>query len=176
MMSESEAVENYNKSFTEDIEQIDAVNDVMSEAETETKAPWADLPTDVIYYEKMYDDGHLGSFTESPEMAYKFGWTENRIGKDEVQQSDKDGRTYIKDKCPMRSDSDIKIAENMVEIARLKHLLAESDYKAIKFAEGEMTAEEYAEAKEQRKAWRAEINRLEEEIITDLSTVAGRAD
>lgn len=175
MTDESEMMDNYNRAFSEDFEQVDAVNDAMAETE-EVKQPWEDLPTDVIYYEKLYADGHLGSFTESPEMAYKFGWTENRIGKDEVQQSDKDGRTYIKDKCPMRSDSDIKIAENMVEIARLKHLLAESDYKAIKFAEGEMTAEEYAEAKEQRKAWRAEINRLEEEIITDLSTVAGRAD
>ena len=162
MTDENEMMANYNESFVEDFEQVDAVNDAMAE-EVETKQPWADLPTDCIYYEKMYDDGHLGSFTESPEMAYHFGWTENRIGKDEVQQSDKNGWTYVKDKCPMLSDNDIKIAENNLEIARLKHLLADSDYKAIKFAEGEITAEEYAETKVQRKAWRDEINRLEAE-------------
>lgn len=168
MTDEREMMNNYNKSFTEeqDVEQIDAVNDVMAETEeVETKAPWADLPTDVIYYEKMYDDGHLGSFTESPEMAYRFGWTENRISKDEVQQSDKNGWTYVKDKCPMQTDSDIRIAEVRLEITRLKHLLADSDYKAIKFAEGEMTAEDYESTKTQRKAWRAEINALEDEII-----------
>ena len=171
MTDESEMMDNYNRAFSEDFEQVDAVNEAVVEAEegeaTETepvKQPWEDLPTDVIYYEKMYDDGHLGSFTESPEMAYRFGWTENRIGKDEVQQSDKNGWTYVKDKCPMQTDSDIRIAEARLEITRLKRLLSDSDYKAIKFAEGEISAEDYESTKTQRKAWRAEINRLEEKI------------
>ena len=46
-------------------------------------------------------------------------------------------------------------------ISELKRLLAESDYKAIKYAEGEITEEEYAPIKEQRRAWRVEINELE---------------
>lgn len=54
-------------------------------------------------------------------------------------------------------------------ISELKKLLAQSDYEAIKYAEGEMTAEEYAPYKIQRAAWRAEINSLEE-------TLNGRAD
>lgn len=50
------------------------------------------------------------------------------------------------------------------KIIELKRKLRETDYKAIKYSEGELSAEEYAETKAQRKAWRAEINRLEVEI------------
>ena len=46
-------------------------------------------------------------------------------------------------------------------IDELRTLLAESDYKAIKYAEGWITAEDYAEVKAQRQAWRDEINELE---------------
>lgn len=47
------------------------------------------------------------------------------------------------------------------KIPKLKQLLAETDYKAIKFAEGELSAEEYEPVKQQRRAWREEINELE---------------
>ena len=49
-------------------------------------------------------------------------------------------------------------------IEELKAQLAESDYKALKFAEGWITAEDYAATKAERQALRDEINRLEEEI------------
>lgn len=54
--------------------------------------------------------------------------------------------------------------ENFKRTAFLKAKLAESDYKAIKYAEGELTEEEYAPIREERRAWRAEINRLEAEF------------
>ena len=46
------------------------------------------------------------------------------------------------------------------KIAELKSLLLSTDYKAIKYAEGELTAEEYEPTKQQRKAWREEIRKL----------------
>lgn len=46
-------------------------------------------------------------------------------------------------------------------IAELKKQLADTDYQAIKFAEGQLTTEEYAEMKAQRQGWRDEINELE---------------
>ena len=46
-------------------------------------------------------------------------------------------------------------------ICELKKLLFNTDYQAIKYAEGELTAEEFAPIKEQRRQWRAEINELE---------------
>lgn len=49
-------------------------------------------------------------------------------------------------------------------ILQLKQLLSSTDYQAIKYAEGELSASEYAPIKKQRKAWREEINQLEKEI------------
>ena len=45
-------------------------------------------------------------------------------------------------------------------IAELKQKLFDTDYRAIKFAEGELTEEEYAPYREERRAWRKEINSL----------------
>ena len=47
------------------------------------------------------------------------------------------------------------------EIAELKRALADTDYKAIKYAEGELTFAEYEPTRVQRAAWRARINELE---------------
>lgn len=47
------------------------------------------------------------------------------------------------------------------EIATLKELLANSDYQAIKYAEGQISEEEYQPIKEQRQVWRDRINELE---------------
>ena len=46
-------------------------------------------------------------------------------------------------------------------IDELKLNLANTDYQAIKYAEGLISAEEYASMKAQRQAWRDEINQLE---------------
>lgn len=50
------------------------------------------------------------------------------------------------------------------QIRGLKNYLASTDYQAIKYAEGELSAEDFAETKEQRRAARAEINQLEAEL------------
>ena len=47
------------------------------------------------------------------------------------------------------------------EIAELKDRLADTDYQAIKYAEGALNENEYAEMKVQRQAWRDRINALE---------------
>lgn len=49
-------------------------------------------------------------------------------------------------------------------INELKTLLAKTDYQAIKFAEGELSAEEYLPIKQKRRSYRAEINSLEEKL------------
>lgn len=50
------------------------------------------------------------------------------------------------------------------EINRLKSLLSETDYRALKYFEGYYTEEEYAPYKAQRQAYRDEINQLEKEL------------
>lgn len=50
------------------------------------------------------------------------------------------------------------------KICTLKRKLNATDYQAIKYAEGEMSASDYAPVKAQRKAWREEINTLEAQL------------
>lgn len=50
------------------------------------------------------------------------------------------------------------------EINALLNLLKDTDYKAIKHSEGQITDQEYAETKAQRQEWRDKINELEEEL------------
>lgn len=50
---------------------------------------------------------------------------------------------------------------NEQKIAELKQNLVNTDYKAIKYAEGLISDEEYAPIKAQRQEWREEINKLE---------------
>lgn len=57
-----------------------------------------------------------------------------------------------------------KIIELYANIRVLIYKLSSTDYKAIKFAEGELTEAEYAPTREERRKWRAEINALEAEI------------
>lgn len=137
-------------------------NNIPEIPEPETPVcPWADAPEGVLFYEKIYDDGHLGSFTESAELAYSLGWLDNTISKDDVQQSDVNGWTYRKEVCPMKTASDIQREEWQEEIRTLKQSLAETDYKAIKYAEGVLTDEDYQATGIQRQAWRRRINELE---------------
>ena len=55
------------------------------------------------------------------------------------------------------------VDENEQRIWQLKELLQESDYKAIKFAEGWISEEDYAPIKAERQTIRDEINKLEEQ-------------
>ena len=48
-----------------------------------------------------------------------------------------------------------------IQIDVLKNNLRKTDYQAIKFAEGQITEEEFAPIRTQRQLWRDEINRLE---------------
>jgi hypothetical protein len=48
------------------------------------------------------------------------------------------------------------------EIQELKKLLASTDYKAIKFAEGSLTESEFAPIRKLRQEWRDKINELEQ--------------
>lgn len=50
------------------------------------------------------------------------------------------------------------------EITALKSLLTDTDYKALKHADGVMSAEEYEPIRQQREEWRDKINALEMEL------------
>lgn len=54
--------------------------------------------------------------------------------------------------------------EILADINANKQLLAQTDYKALKHADGAMTEEEYASTREQRASFRAAVNELESEL------------
>ena len=64
---------------------------------------------------------------------------------------------------PYTEEELIRIAARK-EIAELKAKLRQSDYQAIKYAEGMITLSDYSPIREQRQAWRDRINSLEEVI------------
>lgn len=50
----------------------------------------------------------------------------------------------------------------LIEIETLKQQLSDTDYKAIKYAEGQLSDEEYEPIRTQRQDWRDRIGELEE--------------
>ena len=125
--------------------------------------PWDNAPENVYFYEKIYEDGHLGSFTQSAELAYKSGWDieHNYISIEDTQQSDINGWTYRKELCPMKTEEDLLKDQYRIEIQQLKKQLSDTDYKAIKYAEGQISEEEYASVRAERQGYRDRINELE---------------
>ena len=73
-----------------------------------------------------------------------------------------DGKFTIKRRTPtveeVKADETTEINR---QIRELKKKLFDTDYKAIKYSEGWLTDEEYAEAKAQREEWRKRINKVE---------------
>lgn len=62
------------------------------------------------------------------------------------------------------------------EIKDLKQCLKDTDYKAIKYAEGQLTEEEYASTKAERQGWRDRINELEAQIMSQAIESEATAD
>ena len=80
--------------------------------------------------------------------------------------SEFDNKKFIYDKLNDKILDNPNYIENRPEmeaqIKEYKELLSNSDYKALKYIEGYLTEEEYAETKAQRQEWRDKINDLEE--------------
>lgn len=149
----------------ETVEQVGNSEQLEEPSEPEPN-PWDDAPSDCYFYDKTYEDGHLGSYTESAEMAFKMGWDieHNYILIADTEKSDVNGFTYPKELCPHKSERDKQIELWNREIFELKEELSQTDYKAIKYAEGVLTDEDYQPTGIQRQAWRKRINELERMI------------
>ena len=55
------------------------------------------------YYDKLYEDQHLGSFTESTKLAYQLGWQDNTVAITNTEISELTGWTYLKGYAPKKS-------------------------------------------------------------------------
>ena len=116
------------------------------------------IETDIPEQEAVVEEWHYEVIAKYPNG-----------GKDVKKVVDVEGKPYI----PAHTEREeiwvyIPYTENELErmaaereIAELKAKLRATDYQAIKFAEGMLSAEEYSEMKAQRQAWRDRINELE---------------
>ena len=83
----------------------------------------------------------------------------SKLGKHELKWSeDAEGHTILIPNDPAEEN---RKREASLCIAELKKLLADSDYQAIKYAEGIISASDYVPIKAKREMWRKEINDLE---------------
>ena len=79
--------------------------------------------------------------------------------KEQLQEA---GYSLVEPEQP--SDNELARQEIQSQIEQLKYELQQSDYKAIKFAEGWITAEDYAQIRAERQAKRESINALEAQL------------
>ena len=80
------------------------------------------------YYDELYEDKHLGSFTESTKLAYELGWQNNHILITDTEISELNGWTYLKGYAPKKTEEQ-KLTELATTIrSKRNSLLAETDY------------------------------------------------
>ena len=68
------------------------------------------------YYDKLYDDKHLGLFTENTAVAYQLGWQDNAVAISDTEVSDVNGWIYLKGYAPKKSKEAL-----MKELKEQKH-------------------------------------------------------
>lgn len=84
--------------------------------------------SNTYYYDKVYEDRHLGSFTESTKLARRLGWQDNHVLITDTEVSEVTGWTYLKGYAPKKSDEQ-KLNDLAATIRSKRNLLlAETDY------------------------------------------------
>lgn len=110
-MSNLEDTEVDNTTLLEDtVEPVEEEINQEIEDTTPPSNPWDNAPSNVYFYEKIYEDGHLGSSTESAEQAYRMGWdiVNNYIPIEDTDISDINGWIYRKELCPHKTQEQIQ--------------------------------------------------------------------
>ena len=107
------------------------------------------------------EQGHYKTIAEYPNGGKDVEWIVDVEGVEYQPAHDEEEDIWVY--IPY-SSKDIKRRNIENRIFELKTNLADTDYQAIKYAEGELSAEEYQETKIQRHAWRVEINELQAQI------------
>lgn len=100
----------------------------VKELEQEEQAQEIEQVANTYYYDKIYEDNHLGSFTESTKLAYDLGWQNNHVAITETEVSDLTSWTYLKGYAPKKTKEQ-KLNELATTIRSKRNLLlAETDY------------------------------------------------
>ena len=107
-------------------------------------------------------------FVDDKDYTNKANWcNENNCYIEEIEPLEDGTRQFQIKQIPQKTEDEKLIEQYQSEIIELKKYLSDTDYKAIKFAEGEITESDYQEVKLQRHDARARINELES-LIEEL--------
>ena len=107
-------------------------------------------------------------FADDKNYSNKAKWcNENGCYIDEIEPKEDGSRQFQIKQIPQKTEDEKVIEQYQSEIIELKKYLSDTDYKAIKFAEGEITETDYQEVKSQRHDARVRINELES-LIEEL--------
>ena len=107
-------------------------------------------------------------FTDDDDYSNKAKWcNENGCYITEIEPLEDGTRQFQIKQIPQKTEDEKLIEKYQSEIVELKKYLSDTDYKAIKFAEGEISEEAYREDKSQRHDARVRINELES-LIEEL--------
>lgn len=90
-------------------------NEVVDDIEEPVEPEPIEQVFGVYYYDKIFDDGRLGQFTESTQLAYQLGWQDNVIQQTDTEK-DWRGYTYVKDYAQAKS---LEVAKQQ-KLAQLK--------------------------------------------------------
>ena len=119
------------------------------------------LITHIEAVEEVKEQGHYEVIKEYPNGGKDVKWVIDVKGVKGQEARDEEEKILVY--IPYTKKELTKM-QNENRIAELKQLLRESDYRAIKYAEGCYTEEEYKPYKELRQSYRDEINQLEQEL------------
>ena len=109
-------------------------------------------------------------FVDDEDYSNKAKWcNENGCYIEEIEPLEDGSRQFKIKQIPQKTEDEKLIEQYQSEIVELKKYLSDTDYKAIKFAEGEITENDYQEVKSQRHDARVRINELES-LIAELSS------
>ena len=104
-------------------------------------------------------------FTDDEDYTNKATWcNENGCYIAEIESLEDGTRQFQIKQIPQKTEDEKLIEQYQSEIVELKKYLSDTDYKAIKFAEGEITESDYQDVKTQRHDARVRINELESMI------------
>lgn len=120
--------------------------------------------TEIIHHERIdgrEEEGHYEVLREYPNGGRDVGWVVDVPGIETQEAYDEVIEYQIYKRY---SDAHITRLNLERQVKEFQDLLTQSDYHALKYAEGLYTEEEYSVIKEQRQSFRKNINILNEKI------------
>ena len=143
----------FDESKTVELTEYDLEKGYLKDDAIETEIPEQSAVEEVFHYETVREYSNGGKDVKKVIDVEGKPYVPAHVKREEIQ-------IYVS-----YTERELEIMSANSEIRELKQKLNETDYKAIKYAEGVLSEDEYSETKAQRQAWRDRINELEEKYI-----------